>query len=42
MVEPFLAPCLKIWLSFRCFWTRVGPLAKSRSGNPAYECKGKV
>jgi len=34
MVGPFLAPCLRIWLFFGSFWTRIGPLAKSRSGNP--------
>ena len=34
MVGPFLAPYLRIWLFFGYFWTRFGPLAKSRSGNP--------
>jgi len=26
-------PCIRIWLFFGSFWTRFGPLAKSRSGN---------
>jgi len=31
-------PCLRIWLFFALFWTRFGPLAKSRSGNPGQQC----
>jgi len=32
----FMALCLRIWLFLGLFWTRFGPLAKSRSGNPGY------
>ena len=31
----FFAPYFRIWLFFGFFWTRFGPLAKSRSGNLA-------
>jgi len=31
----FLAPCVGVWLFLAIFWSRFGPLAESRSGNPA-------
>jgi len=31
---PFFGP---LWKSLALFWTRFGPLAKSRSGNPVVE-----
>jgi len=37
MVGPFFTLVLDIGSFLALFWTRFGPLAKSRSGNPEYQ-----